>query len=328
MRESDIRPKALLNRYLQLSAEDAERCFFGVEREEQACVACDAPGAVLEFEKNGFAYASCRQCGTLYQTPRPPLRAFEAFYRDSVSSRYWAEQFFPAVAEARRERIFRPRAQRLVQMCKESGISVDRLIDVGAGYGILLDEWRRISPQTELLAVEPSSALAAECRTKGLGVVEEIAENVVGYRDHADLVVCFEVLEHVFDPLSFVHALAGLVRPGGHVFLSTLTVDGFDIQTLWERSNSIFPPHHINFLSIEGFRRLLARAGLETVSISTPGVLDVDIVRNACREDPEAVIGNRFVRQLIADEDRAAKFQEFLSGNCLSSHAWVFAKKG
>lgn len=327
MKEADIRPEALLNRYLQLSAEDADRCFSGVDREEQACVACGALETQAEFEKNGFAYATCKQCGTLYQTPRPPLHAFEAFYRDSVSSCYWAEQFFPAVAEARRERIFRPRAERLLQMCGANGIDVSKLIDVGAGYGILLDEWRCLRPETDMLAIEPSTSLAGECRTKGFEVVEDIAENVSGFKDYADLVVCFEVLEHVFNPLSFIKTLADLARPGGHVFVSTLSVDGFDIQTLWERSNSIFPPHHINFMSIDGFRYLFKRAGLEVVSISTPGVLDVDIVRNAYRKSPALFTNNRFVRQLMTNDSQAALFQKFLSDNCMSSHAWVFAKK-
>ena len=66
-------------------------------------------------------------------------------------------------------------------------------MDVGAGYGIMLDEWRQVHPETSLLAVEPFRSLASECRSKGFEVVEDFAENV----KWADLVVCFEVLEHV-----------------------------------------------------------------------------------------------------------------------------------
>lgn len=327
MKESDIRPEALLHRYLELSERDAQLCFTGTPRLDIPCVACGGGRLSCEFQKNGFTYSSCQDCGTLFQSPRPPIAAFEAFYRDSVSSRYWAEEFFPAVAEARREKIFRPRVERLAKLCRSKNIPVEKLIDVGAGYGIFLDEWRKANPATHVLAVEPSESLAGECRAKGFEVVEEIAENVSGYNDYADLVVCFEVLEHVYEPLAFVKTLSNLVKPGGYVFVSTLCVDGFDIQMLWEKSNSIFPPHHINFMSVAGFEQLFARAGLIEVDVSTPGQLDVDIVRNAVKRVPEAMSGQRFLRNVIANPDIAASFQDFLAANRLSSHAWVIGKK-
>ncbi len=327
MKEHDIRPEHLHRRYLELSAEDAERCFGVVTRHEIPCVACGGIKMSPAFEKNGFPYAQCLNCGTLYQCPRPPIEAFEAFYRDSVSSRYWAEEFFPAVAEARRGSIFRPRVERLAKLCEDKNLKVNRLVDVGAGFGIFLEEWRARFPHAELLAVEPSSKLAQVCRDKGFAVVEDIVENVRGRDDFADLVVCFEVLEHVYDPVSFIRVLSRLVRPGGYVFLSTLGVDGFDIQTLWEKSNSVFPPHHINFLSVKGFGAAFERAGLVDVDVSTPGKLDVDIVRNACKKEPDLLIANRFVRFILGDPARAAAFQTFLAANRLSSHTWVIGRK-
>jgi 2-polyprenyl-6-hydroxyphenyl methylase/3-demethylubiquinone-9 3-methyltransferase len=37
-----------------------------------------------------------------------------------------------------------------------------------------------------------------------------------------DIVTCMEVIEHVPDPVSLVHACAQLTKPGGSVFFSTL----------------------------------------------------------------------------------------------------------
>lgn len=327
MKEHEIRPEALLNRYLELCAEDAVSCFSNVARTTLACVACGGSQSIKQFVKNGFAYVACADCGTLFQSPRPDIAAFEAFYRASESSRYWAEVFFPAVAEARREKIIRPRVERLAALCADNGINVEHLIDVGAGYGIFLDEWRRRFPAVRAVAVEPSVSLAQECRVKGFEVVEEIVENVTGHDNSADLVVCFEVLEHVYEPLEFVRVLKGLARPGGYVFISTLGIDGFDLQVLWDRSSQISPPHHINFLSVEGFRRLFQRAGLADVSVSTPGQLDVDIVSNAARRDPELLREQRFLRNLLADECTAAAFQRFLADQLLSSHVWVIGRK-
>ncbi len=327
MKEHEIRPQNLLKNYLQLCAKDAERCFTDVERRELSCVACGHEQSTFQFEKDGFAYACCDDCSTLYQTPRPAIEVFENFYRNSESSRYWADVFFPSVAEIRREKIFRPRVERLLGLCEQRGLDVQRLIDIGAGYGIFLDEWKNRFPDVEAVAVEPSVSLAKECRAKGFKVKECIAENVTGLENFADLAVCFEVLEHVDDPLEFVKVLKSMVRPGGYVFVSTLCIDGFDLKTLWEKSSQISPPHHINFLSVRGLELLFEHAGLEDVEILTPGVLDVDIVRNAMKTDSTILANNRFLKSLLSRDKYAKAFQSFLSDNQLSSHAWVLCRK-
>ena len=97
---------------------------------------------------------------------------------------------------------------------------------------------------------------------------------------NACLTCSLEVFEHVHNPLSFLKKKVSITKKGGWVFFTTLGVDGFDIQLLWENSNSIYPPHHLNLLSVKGFKILCERAGLTNIKIITPGVLDTDIVKN------------------------------------------------
>ncbi len=326
MNENEIRPKDLLRCYLELCEKDAKHYFDHSEKYDVACVACGSEEVSFEFEKQDFEYVRCVNCGTLYQTPRPSAEAFGRFYSDSESSKYWADVFFPAVAEIRREKIFRPRVKRLIEMCSKKGLDVKRLVDVGAGYGIFLDEWRLCCPEVDAVAVEPSASLAAECRRKEFRVIEAVAQQANGLSGFADLVVCFEVLEHVDDPLSFLNTLKGMVRPGGYVFISTLCIDGFDLQMLWEKSTQMSPPHHINILSVDGFVELFKQAGLVDVDVSTPGVLDVDIIRNVANDDTEFLTEHRFLRSVLHDKKIAQEFQSFLSENRLSSHAWVFGQ--
>lgn len=158
-------------------------------------------------------------------------------------------------------------------------------------------------------------------------MLEDIVENVIGHESSADVVTGFEVLEHVHDPLDFVRVLKGLARLGGYVCVSTLCIDGFDLQMLWEKSTQISPPHHINFLSVRGFEKLFARAGLEDVVVTTPGQLDVDIVRNTADRDPGILADHRFVQAVLARDSTRARFQEFLSANQLSSHAWITGRR-
>lgn len=327
MKEENIRPKALLDQFLELSKKDADRLFSGTAKNAIPCVACGSENRVIEFEKNGFSYAKCLDCGSLYHSPRGSADQFASFYRHSESWRYWSEVYFPAVAEVRRESIFRPRVKLLSELCLNKGIRVDSLIEVGAGYGIFLEEWKRINASKKMIAIEPSPALAQKCRSKGFEVAEDIAENVRGYDGVADLVVCFEVLEHVYEPLAFLKVLARFAKPGGYVLVSTLGIDGFDLQVLGRESQSIFPPHHINFPSVSGFEKLFHRAGFSEVAVTTPGRLDVDIVRNAAHLNPAVLDGQVFLRRLIENDRLGMAFQQFLVDNLLSSHTWVLGRK-
>jgi len=328
MKEADIRPAELFNRYLELCVQDADTYFSASVRQTFPCLACGGGETEITFTKHGFDYTLCRSCGTLYQSPRPAPEDFARFYRDSPSAHYWAQTFFPSVAEARLERLIKPKVQEVARLCNGEGLNSSTLADVGAGSGLFLEEWGRTFPDAKLIAIEPNPLHARECRQKEFKVLEAFVEEVDGVSGKADLVTAFEVIEHAYDPLAFCAGAVGMLRPGGRLLLTGLTVDGFDIQVLWEHSKSVSPPHHLNFLSVQGFERLLTRAGLTEIKIFTPGKLDVDIVKNAWLENPSVIGGQRFIRKLLdQDESTLMAFQEFLQQHCLSSHCWAWAMK-
>jgi SAM-dependent methyltransferase len=328
LKENDIRPADLYEKYLEMSAADALIYFNSSERRQIPCPACENPYAHPVFEKCGFRYVVCNYCSTLYQSPRPPFEDFARFYQDSPSSHYWVETFFPAVAEVRRESLFRPKVIEINKLCQSSNFFPQVVVDVGAGYGLFLEAWREKFPNTEVIAVEPNKTMAAICRSKKLGVLECFAEEAESLNDKVDLVVGLEVIEHVHNPLIFVCSLCKLLKSGGHILLTGLTVDGFDIQVLWEHSRSVCPPHHINFMSIKGFEDLFIKAGFKNIQVFTPGKLDVDIVRNALSSKTDILDEQRFIRTLLGQsQETAAAFQHFLSENRLSSHCWVWAEK-
>ena len=328
MKESDIRPKELFQKYLELSAADTETYFISSQRNDLPCPACGNESFHPAFEKSGFGYTVCRSCQTLYQNPRPPLEEFSRFYQESPSARYWAKEFFPAVAEIRREKLFKPKVMELARLCQNENFKPAVVADIGAGFGLFLEEWRNLFPDTRTIAIEPNPEMANLCREKKLEVIECFTEQASSLYGQVDLVVALEVIEHVHDPLLFCNSLNHLLRAGGRLLLTGLSVDGFDIQALWEHAKSISPPHHINFMSIQGFKQLLKRAGFSKVDIFTPGKLDVDIVKNTVEERPDALNDQRFIRNLLKLDEKVLKeFQQFLSKHRLSSHCWVWAVK-
>ena len=57
-------------------------------------------------------------------------------------------------------------------------------------------------------------------------VQETVEEHAAKHAGQYDVVTCMEMLEHVPDPQSVVHACARLVKPGGQVFFSTINRNG------------------------------------------------------------------------------------------------------
>ena len=103
-----------------------------------------------------------------------------------------------------------------------------RVLDVGCGGGILADAMARKG--AEVLGIDlASKALkvaqlhALEAQTAGVEYREISAEALaVEQPGTFDVVTCMEMLEHVPDPSLVVKACAILVKPGGHVFFSTI----------------------------------------------------------------------------------------------------------
>jgi hypothetical protein len=329
VREEEIRPADLLSAYLALSADDA-RSFFGNKSKLVArpCPGCGEDKAVPAFTKNGFDLSTCAGCGTLYVSPAPAAEDLAEFYRDSPSTRYWANVFFPAVAEARRERIFRPRAEKISSLLNGRG---KRAIDVGAGSGLFLKEMMVVDPDIKTRAVEPGADLARICRAANIETFEGFAEDAAndsGWASWADLVTSFEVVEHVLNMTAFIRSLGALAKPGGIVLVTGLCGTGFDIKILGIRSNAVSPPHHLNFVSRVGMTALAARAGLELVDFSTPGQLDIDIVCNALANDPEAVTDPALRGKLLtADVDVRRRMQDQLVTDRRSSHMWALMRR-
>ena len=103
MNESDIRPRALFDEFLAIAERDIQ-IFFSDHRNfvPVECPACGSSRSAESFVKHGFTYRVCGDCGSLFVSPRPTRAMIDRFYRDSETSRFWAERFFPETADARR----------------------------------------------------------------------------------------------------------------------------------------------------------------------------------------------------------------------------------
>jgi 2-polyprenyl-3-methyl-5-hydroxy-6-metoxy-1,4-benzoquinol methylase/Zn ribbon nucleic-acid-binding protein len=327
--EDDIRPEHLNAAKEAAYSRDVARLL--LRRGEFVAVACPACGAedgTAEWRKYELTYLRCGQCRTVYVSPRPSPPVLEEYYRTSELYEYWNKYIFPASEEARRERIMRPRLARLLDICERFKAPHRTLVEIGPGFGTFAQEALASAEFQRVTVIEPAPSLAETCRSRGLDVIEKPIEQVTLPEGGADVVVAFEVIEHLFSPRDFVAACARNVVRGGLLVLTCPNGMGFEVEVLDTVADTI-DTEHLNYFNPDSLSRLLTTAGFEVLEASTPGVLDADIVRNKVLGGKFDLTGQRFLEIVLLErwDELGGPFQDFLKGNRLSSHMWIVGRR-
>ena len=116
---------------------------------------------------------------------------------------------------------------RLNYIDKAVSLKGKTVLDVGCGGGILSESMASIGAVVTGIDLGEKALKVAQLHSLESGVavdyqfisVEDLAEK---QPSSFDVVTCLEMLEHVPNPASVVAACAKLVKPGGHVFFSTI----------------------------------------------------------------------------------------------------------
>jgi 2-polyprenyl-3-methyl-5-hydroxy-6-metoxy-1,4-benzoquinol methylase len=324
LKEQDIRPEAIFNEYLALAKIDGQTYFPFHNREEIVCPGCEKMGEVA-FEKNGFIYDECQSCHTLFVNPRPLASDFSRYYMESPSSKFWVTTFYKETAEARREKLWKPKAELIKSITQRYCATEQTVVDIGGGYGIFAEVMRELTSQP-VVVIEPSPSMVETCQKKGLNVVAKFLEDVSAndLPVTPKLFVSFELFEHLHNPAYFLAHLYNLMSIGDMFIFTTLSSAGVDIRSLWQDSKAVFPPHHLNFFNPSSIRVLLERQQFKVLEVTTPGKLDIDILCNN-----KELIKDRFWQIFVdqADSDQRSKMQTLLSENGFSSHMMVVCCK-
>ncbi|MDC0602097.1 bifunctional 2-polyprenyl-6-hydroxyphenol methylase/3-demethylubiquinol 3-O-methyltransferase UbiG [Aliiglaciecola sp.] len=117
------------------------------------------------------------------------------------------------------------RADFIMQHC--NGVFDKSLIDIGCGGGILAEYMAKQGAKVSAIDMAEESLQVAKLHglESNISVNYELvtAESMAAQHPQSfDIVTCLEMLEHVPDPASIVNACAKFVKPGGHVFFSTI----------------------------------------------------------------------------------------------------------
>ncbi len=328
LREEDLRPVALQQGQQEAFARDIARLqkrkdsFVAVN-----CPACGSAQASPAFEKCMFFFDRCETCATVYMNPRPTPEIMRDYYSNSENYQYWAKYIFPISEKSRKEKLYTPWVQRIQKICRERALPLGTLTEIGAGFGGFAEVADRSGFFEKVMVIEPTPELAQACRERGLWVLEKRVEDISDEIPPVDILVSFEVIEHLFDPSEFFAQAFRLLKPGGLLVVSCPNAQGFDIEMLGPISVAV-DAEHVNLLTPQALTLLLQKHGFDAIVVETPGRLDAELVREAVLSG-QANVASPFLKRVLFDqwEKLGAPFQQFLAENGLSSHMWAHAQK-
>jgi SAM-dependent methyltransferase len=250
-----------------------------------------------------FTYCACTECRTVFQNPRVAHADIALCYPDSYythrvldrgqirASDTWQDQLRWKVLEYADGRVdgraSRPALSTLGWALSHSagsrrrarfglpdalGLDVPgrRCLEIGPGAGTDLLLLARLGWAAEGLEFDPVAAGVAE-QASACKVSTGTLESSNFPPESFDLIYGSHVIEHLFDAVSSLRHIFGLLRPGGRLLLIYPNRDSLVARRYGRYAPTWDPPRHISLLPAATMADVLRRIGFHRVTIEAIG---------------------------------------------------------
>ena len=257
------------------------------DTETVACCVCGVDCVAL-YRLTPFGVVRCPVCELVFVSPRLSPSALQRLYDEPAyfEGGVYGDQSSrsPAMVLQRTWT-----AGRLAEIGRHRQPPA-RLLEIGSGYGLFLDEARRAG--YDVRGVELSRTGAEHARQQ-LGLDVFCGQLADAPADPADVVCFWDTLEHVPDPLEFLRQVRRRLAPDGVFALSVPYFSSVPARLLRSKWWTLKPEQHIWHFTPATLRLVAARAGLVVTSVITSPLRQA----NAGRTDSLVAVGRAIPEQ-------------------------------
>ena len=147
---------------------------------------------------------------------------------------------------------------------KQSGV----LLDLGCSSGAFLESMRSASWRLHGIEMSTETAKTAEARSGAQVFIGDIGDAPFPPASF-DVITCFDVLEHVYDPRLVVTKVSKWLKPNGIFYVLVPNVDSAEARVFGSYWHGLELPRHLFHFSPASLKLLVASSGLEEVSVET-----------------------------------------------------------
>jgi SAM-dependent methyltransferase len=195
-----------------------------------------------------------------YLSPRLNEAAMLRFYADA---NYFAAGDIGYTSYLRQEGALRYSFRRLLRELERRNLAGGSLLEIGCGYGFLLDEAK---PYFDYRVGIDFSSAVESARLRADRVYQGDLD-AIPLGERFDCIILVSVIEHVHNPVEYLARLRQRLRPGGKVVVATPDVDSIFQRWLglrWPAFQVI--PEHVSFYNGRTLSAALEKAGFRSVT--------------------------------------------------------------
>jgi SAM-dependent methyltransferase len=148
-------------------------------------------------------------------------------------------------------------------------IQKGRLLEIGPAYGLFCHLARRAGFEVSAIEMDPRCCQFLR-DVVGINVFQG-ADTVTKLREcgQFDVIVLWQVIEHLPDPWSVLAAIAGQLAPGGILIMDTPNPSAFQFQVLGRYWTHVDAPRHVELIPARLLEGYVQAMGLETVVLTS-----------------------------------------------------------
>jgi SAM-dependent methyltransferase len=210
----------------------------------------------LHGRQEQYTLVRCPACSLVWLSHPPKPAEMHLHYTDAY------HRLISTGGQNSPER-WRDRKAALTQ-CKQSGT----LLDLGCSSGSFLAFMRCESWKLYGVEMSAEGARTAEEQSKAQVFVGSILDAPFP-RESFDVITCFDVLEHLYEPKQVMARVGEWLKPGGIFYVLVPNADSAEARVFGSYWHGLELPRHLFHYSPASLKFLAESAGLQEVSLKT-----------------------------------------------------------
>lgn len=228
-----------------------------MQLEETACPLCASHKKSQAYPKfPPYEVVRCQSCNFYYLSPRPTEASMLQLYKDDA---YFEGQGDGYSSYLEQKLALKATFRRLMRNMKKHKLTGGSLLEVGCGYGFLLDEAQNFF---SLRVGTEFSAQAAEHAELRADRVYHGGADLIPEEQKFDCIISTQVIEHVYHPQEFLNQLLKHLKSGGKMIVATPNMGSFWRYLMGHRWPSFKTPEHVLYFDRQSLSGLMERVGL------------------------------------------------------------------